>query len=136
MDFLLIERDYVFEVMDVEDSGNLECDLDKQEILMVDSALNKFKAGIGIFFITQDLSSIEHAIHLEFLVSNNKVNFEVLIADMLMATELRVKNLKICSDSSLVIGQMTGKFQVKDERMLRYKVLVERLMMLFKRKQT
>lgn len=74
-----------------------------------------------------------HEIQLKFQVSNNEVKYEALITRILMATELRVKNLKVYSDSNLVMGQMTGKFQVKDERMLKYKSLVEKLMTLVKK---
>lgn len=92
--------------------------------MIVDSASNKFRAKIGIVLITPDLSFIEHAFQLEFPASNIVV--KTLIARMLMIIELRVKNLKVFSDSNLVIGQLTEKFQVKNERILKYKVLVER----------
>lgn len=77
---------------------------------MVDRATKKFRANVGIVLITPYLSSIKHAIQLEFQASNNEVEYEALIAGMLMAMKLRVTNLKIYSDSNLVISQMIGKF--------------------------
>lgn len=73
-------------------------------MLMVNGALNKFGAGIRIVIIHLDLSSIKHAILLEFQGSNNEVECESLMAKMLMATKLRVKNLKICTDFNLDIS--------------------------------
>lgn len=55
---------------------------------MVDIASKKIGASVGKVFITLDLSSIKHAIQLDFQVSNNEVEYEALIVEMLMATEL------------------------------------------------
>lgn len=100
--------------------------MDEKWTLMVNGAMTKSGAGIGIVLITSNLSSIEHALKLEFPGSNNEVEYKALVAGLLMASELRVRNLRVYSDSNLVIGQMTGEFlQVKDERKVKYKKLVE-----------
>lgn len=85
-------------------------EVNEQWVLMVDRASNKFRASVKIILITPDLSSIKHTIQLEFQASNNEAEYKALIVGMLMVINLCVKNLKVCSDSNLVISQKTSKY--------------------------
>lgn len=44
---------------------------------------------------------------------------------------MRVKNLKVCGDSGLVISQANGEFQARDETMAKYVKLVQAVMTQF-----
>ncbi|KAK1356799.1 hypothetical protein POM88_050057 [Heracleum sosnowskyi] len=44
---------------------------------------------------------------------------------------LRVKSLKVCGDSRLVVSQVNGEFEAKDETMARYLKLVKAIMTQF-----
>ena len=49
-----------------------------------------------------------------FKTSNNKVEYEALLAGFKLAKELRVQRLIIKGDSQLVISQVRGEFQAKE----------------------
>ena len=49
---------------------------------------------------------IHFALCFGFSVSNNKVEYEALIAGLRLEKELRAYNLKISSDSQLVVNQV------------------------------
>lgn len=55
-----------------------------------------------------------------------------MIAELELISALRVKNLKVCGDSSLVILQVNREFEVKDETTTKYLKLVKAVMTQFK----
>ena len=61
---------------------------------------------------------IEQALRFTFKESNNQVEYETLIAGMLLAKELGAWSLLVKSDSLLVTGQVTGEYQTKDPQLL------------------
>ena len=63
---------------------------------------------------------IEQVLRFAFKASNNQVEYEALIAGMLLAKEMGAKGLIAKSDSLLVTGQVTGEYQVKDPQMVAY----------------
>ncbi|XP_074324316.1 uncharacterized protein LOC141661230 [Apium graveolens] len=57
---------------------------------------------------------------LDFPTANNEAKYEALIADLGLAKAVSAKNLKVCRDSRLVVAQVNGEFEVKDETMAKY----------------
>nr|XP_017225012.1 PREDICTED: uncharacterized protein LOC108201232 [Daucus carota subsp. sativus] len=74
---------------------------------------------------------VEYAIKLDFPTTNNEAEYEALIAGLGLARTLRVKNLKVCGDSKLVVFQVNGEFEAREETMLRYLRIVKTQMALF-----
>ena len=68
---------------------------------------------------------IEQALRFAFKASNNRAEFEALIAGMLLAKEMGAQSLLAKSDSQLVTGQVTGEYQAKDPQMAAYLRYVE-----------
>ncbi|XP_074342349.1 uncharacterized protein LOC141679876 [Apium graveolens] len=62
---------------------------------------------------------------------NNEAEYEALIVGLGLAGTLRVKNLKVCGDSQLVISQVKGEFEARDETMVKYVRLVRAVMTQF-----
>ena len=48
---------------------------------------------------------------------NNKEEYEVLIVGLGLAKEMGIKQIKILSDSQLVVNQIKGTYQAKDLKM-------------------
>ena len=48
---------------------------------------------------------------------NNVAEYEVLLMEMAMVQRMGGKSIKVFSDSRLVVGQVKGEFEAKDERM-------------------
>ena len=62
----------------------------------------------------------EKSLRLDFSTTNNEAEYEVLLMGMAMVQRMGGKSVKIFSDSRLVIGQVKGEFEAKDERMQGY----------------
>ena len=75
-----------------------------QWILYVDGAFNENGFGAGMMLINPEGHKTHCALHFMFLASNNKDEYEVLIASLRLVLELRAHNLKIYSDSQLVVN--------------------------------
>ena len=71
---------------------------------------------------------IHCALHFGFLVSNNEAEYEVLIMRLKLAKKLQVDNLKVYSDSQLVMKKVNENYQVRGEKMVTYLVKVKKLM--------
>jgi len=63
---------------------------------------------------------IEQALRFVFKANNNQVEYEALIAGMLLAKEMGVQSLLAKSDSILVTDPVTGEYQAKDPQMAAY----------------
>ena len=60
---------------------------------------------------------MEYAIKLDFPTTNNEAEYEALIVGLGLERTLRVKNLKVCGDSKLVVFQVNGEFEAREESM-------------------
>jgi len=83
-------------------------------VLSVDGSSNQQTSGVGVILEGSNGLLIEQALRFVFKASNNQVEYEALIAEMLPAKEMSAKGLLAKSDSLLVIGQVTGEYQAKD----------------------
>ena len=63
---------------------------------------------------------IEKSLRLDFSTINNEAEYEALLEGMAMVQRMGGKSIKLFSDSRLVIGQVKGEFETKDERMRGY----------------
>ena len=57
---------------------------------------------------------------LDFSATNNEGEYEALLEGMTMVQRMGGKSIKLFSDSRLVIDQVRGEFEAKDERMQGY----------------
>ena len=60
---------------------------------------------------------IETSLRLDFSAANNEAKYEALLVGMAMVQRMGGKSIKLFSDSRLVVGQVRGEFEAKDERM-------------------
>jgi ribonuclease HI len=66
-------------------------------------------------------------LRFNFKASNNQAEYEAFIADMKLASEMEAKHLQVKSDSQLVVSQVQGNFQAKDEQLIKYLTKVDLL---------
>ena len=57
---------------------------------------------------------------LDFSAKNNEAEYETLLIGMTMVQRMGGKSVKVFLDSRLVVGQVKGEFEAKDERMQGY----------------
>ena len=63
-----------------------------------------------------------------FQASNSKAEYEALIAGLRLAKVLQVGNLKLYSNSQLVVNQVNNTYQAKEEKMVAYLEKAKELM--------
>ena len=63
---------------------------------------------------------VEKSLRLDFSATNNEAEYEALLMGMAMVQRMGRKSVKVFSDSRLVISQVKGEFEAKDERMQGY----------------
>ena len=70
--------------------------------------------------ITPEKINVEKSLRLDFSATYNEAEYEVLLMGMAMVQKIGGKSEKVFSDSRLVVGQVKGEFEAKDEKMQGY----------------
>ena len=86
--------------------------------MYVDGASNQNDSGVGLVLISPEKIIIEKSLRLDS--TNNEAEYEALMMRMAMVQRMGGKSVKFFSDSRLVVGQVKGEFEAKDERMQGY----------------
>ena len=86
----------------------------------MDGASNQKGSGVGLVLISPEKVIIEKSLRLGFSATNNKAEYEVLMMGMVMVQRMGGKSVRVFSDSRLVINQVNGEFEAKDERIQGY----------------
>jgi len=74
---------------------------------------------------------IQQAICSGFKATNNKAEYESLIAGLNLAKDMGIKKLVIRSDSQLVVNQLLGTYRARDLKMTSYLEQVKTLQSTF-----
>ena len=82
----------------------------------VDGAVNQRGSGVGLVLVSLEKLTIEKSLRLGFSATNNEAEYEVLLERMSMVQKMRGKSIKIFSDSRLVVGQVKGELEARDEK--------------------
>ena len=86
-------------------------------ILHVDGSSN-FKGGrLGLVITSLNGDKIEQSIRCGFRATNNEAEYEALVAGLGLAKEMRIRQIKMLSDSQLVVNQMKCTYQARDIKM-------------------
>ena len=116
-------------VKDVETQhmdGKLVGTISLQELLFwkvyVDGAANQRGSGVGQILVSPEQITIEKSLRLGFLAINNEVEYEVLLEGMSMVQRIGGEGgegevVKMFSDLRLVVSQVKGELEARDERM-------------------
>lgn len=76
----------------------------------MDGSSNKNGSGAGLMLIGPEKHRISSALRFDFRASNNKEEYEALLAGLRLAKELKAKAIDIHNDSLLVVNQISGEF--------------------------
>ena len=97
----------------------------------VDGASNQKGSGIGLVLMSPEKVVIEKFLRLNFSATNNKAEYETLLVGMAMVQKMGGNSIKLFSDSRLVVSQVRGEFEAKDERIQGYLSQVKFLQLKF-----
>ncbi|XP_031270933.1 uncharacterized protein LOC116129327 [Pistacia vera] len=95
--------------------------------LLVDGSSNVNGNGLGIVLIAPEGDIVQRAIRCGFKCTNNKAEYEALLAGLNLAREIGAKRLEVKSDSQLVVNQLQGTYQARDSKMTSYLSMVKEL---------
>ena len=96
-----------------------QCCLPTWEVY-VDGVSNQKGSGVELVLISPEKVVIEKSLRLDFSATNNEAEYEALLVGMAMVQRMGGKSIKLFSDSRLVISQVRGELEAKDEMMQGY----------------
>ena len=82
--------------------------------------LTESEQKIGIVLVTPEKLIMEKSLRLGFLATNNEVEYKTLLARVVLVSQLGGEMVELYLDSRLVMGQVNGDFEARDERMQGY----------------
>ncbi|KAL0405125.1 UNVERIFIED_CONTAM: Ribonuclease HI [Sesamum latifolium] len=105
---------------------------DEKWLLHVDESSTTQGSGVGIVITSPQGKDLEFAVKFGFKASNNEAEYETLVAGMKMAHEAGTRHLLAYSDSQLVVKQVEGIYEAKEENMVQYLQQIAELKTSFK----
>uniref|UniRef100_A0A2N9EHL8 RNase H type-1 domain-containing protein n=1 Tax=Fagus sylvatica TaxID=28930 RepID=A0A2N9EHL8_FAGSY len=94
----------------------------------IDGSSTKEMSGARIVLVSPEKDKLEYPIQLRFCATNNEAEYEALLAGLKLSKNMGVKNLTIKSNSKLIVGQVRGEYEAKDDRMKKYLKVVQTLL--------
>ena len=85
-----------------------------------DGATNQNGSGIEVLLISPKGKHIPFSSRLNFPTTNNATKYEACIMGLRATLGLRVKELEVYRDSTLIISQIQNKWKIKEERLMPY----------------
>ena len=86
----------------------------------VDGAAKQMGSGVELVLISPKKLTIKKSLRLGFSATNNEAEYKTLLEGISMVRKMGGKAVKVFSDSRLVVGQIGGELEARDERMQWY----------------
>ena len=96
--------------------------------IQTDGSSAQKRGGVGVVITTLDGEILKYGVQLRFPATNNEAEYEGILTGLRLGKALEAKNLLIQSDSKLVVEQIKGEYEAKEERMQKYLRLTRHLM--------
>ena len=93
----------------------------------IDGTSTRAGSGAGLVLVGPHGAKVLYALKFGFEASNNKAEYEALIAGLKLAKDIGARRIRALSDSMLVVQQMRGEYETKGENMDKYLEVVRRL---------
>jgi len=118
----------------VEDYEPLDFDFPDENVLSIagekektdwwtmffDGAVNVYGNGAGVMIISPDQKQYPVSVKLCFECTNNAAEYEACILGLEAALELKIRKIDVYGDSMLIICQVKGEWQTKEEKLRPY----------------
>ncbi|VFQ84430.1 unnamed protein product [Cuscuta campestris] len=123
--------DFLVEMTSLTPNSPVNQPIEQWWEMVVDGACGLKGYGGGIVFTTPEGFKIYQALVFNFKLTNNEAEYEALAGGLRLAQALKISRVSIKSDSSLIVGQVTGNMEAREGRMAQYKDLVLALLKSF-----
>ena len=104
----------------------------KKWVVHVNDLSTQHTRGIGVVLQSPEGDKLKHKFCLQYQTTNNEVEYEAIFKGSELARSMEAKLILVLGDSQLVIGQINGTYEAKEERMKKYLNRVIRLVKRFK----
>ena len=123
----------------VEDYEPLDFDFPDEDVFSIeegklewwtmyfDGAVNVCGNGAGAVIISPDKKQYPVSTKLQFGCTNNTAEYEACILGLEAALELNIKKIDVYGDSMLIICQVKGEWQTKEEKLIPYQEYLSKL---------
>ncbi|GJY61517.1 reverse transcriptase domain-containing protein [Tanacetum coccineum] len=89
-------------------------------MLFTDGASSPKGLGAGLVLIGPNGIEYTYALRLTFLSTNNKAEYEALLAGLRIARQMNISNIEVKVDSKLVASQINGSYEASKDNMIKY----------------
>ncbi|XP_042410061.1 uncharacterized protein LOC121999443 [Zingiber officinale] len=111
--------DFIIEVQGPEEEGIWK--------VYVDGSSTRQGSGIRILLISPKEDRIQLSVSLSYRATNNEAEYETLIAGLQASRHVGAPRVQIYSDSQLAAQQLTGKFEINNDRLKLYAEAFDKL---------
>ena len=105
---------------------------DKKWIIHVDGSSTQHAGGIGVVLQSPEGDKLTYKVRLQYQATNNEVEYEALLKGLELAKSIEAESVLILGDSQLVMGQVNGMCEAKEEQVKKYLEKVLQLVKKFK----
>ncbi|XP_056688345.1 uncharacterized protein [Spinacia oleracea] len=91
-----------------------------QWVVHVDGSATQNGCGAGIICESPEGDIYEYAMRFNFQASNNEAEYEALICGIQMSKAAGAAEVLILSNSQLIVSQVKGEYEAKDDAMIKY----------------
>ena len=95
--------------------NDLEVVEDKKWIIHVDGLSTQHAGGIGVVLQSPEGDQLTYKVCLQYQTTNNEVEYEAIFKGLELAKSIEVKSVLILGDSQLIMGQVNGTYEAKEE---------------------
>ena len=95
--------------------NDLEVVEDKKWIIHVDGLSTQHVGGIVVVFQSPKGDRLTYKVRLQYQTTNNEVEYEALLKGLELAKSIEAKSILILGDSQLIMGQVNGTCEAKEE---------------------
>ena len=87
--------------------------------MYVDGSSNSDVSGTGLLLEDPHGEACSYAIRFDFTAFNNEAEYEAVIAGLQLTRKLGAQRILVYSDSQLVICEVLGEYETREETMQR-----------------
>ena len=100
--------------------------------LHMDGSSNTHESGVEIVILTPEGDIVECAMRFDFKATNNQAEYEALLAGLKVYVTLGADEKEIFSNSQVVVNQVLDQYQARNNCMMAYLEIANRLLRKFK----
>ena len=87
----------------------------KKWVIHVDGLSTQYAGGIEVILKSLEGDKLKYAARLQYHTTNNEVEYEALLKGLELAKSLGVESIVVKGDFQLIMGQVNGTCEVKEE---------------------